>query len=40
LKNTVENSAKDGGLVCEISDRRLKTLIRAIAVLLVKMLWF
>ena len=41
LEDNVENSAEDGGLVCEISEgRRLKTLIRAIAVLIVKILWF
>jgi hypothetical protein len=40
LEDNVENSAEDGGLVCEISEGRLKTLIRAIAVLIVKILWF
>ena len=40
LEDNVENSAKDGGLACEISEGRLKTLIRAIAVLIVKILWF
>jgi hypothetical protein len=34
----VENSAEDGGLVCEISEGKLKTLFRAIAVLIVKIL--
>ena len=29
------NSAEDGGLACEISEGRLKTLIRAM-----KILWF
>jgi hypothetical protein len=41
LEDNVENSAEDGGLACEISEgRRLKTLIRAIAILTVKILWF
>ena len=40
LEDNVENSTEDGGLTCEISERRLKTLIRAIAVLIVKILWF
>jgi hypothetical protein len=40
LEENVENSANDGGLVCEISEGRLKTLIRALAVLIVKILWF
>ena len=34
------NSAINGGLACEISERRLKTLIRAIAILIVRILWF
>jgi hypothetical protein len=38
LEDNVENSAEDGGLACEISEVRLKTLIRAIAVLIVKIL--
>jgi hypothetical protein len=40
LTDNVENSAEDGGLACEISEGRLKTLFRAIAVLIVKILWF
>jgi hypothetical protein len=40
FEDNVENSAEDGGLACEISERRLKTLIRDIAVLIVKILWF
>ena len=40
LEDNVENTAEDGGLVCEISEGRLKTLIRAIAILIVKILWF
>jgi hypothetical protein len=40
LEDNVENSANDGSLVCEISEGRLKTLIRAIAVLIVKILCF
>jgi hypothetical protein len=38
LEDNVENSAEDGGLACEISEERLKILIRAIAVLIVKIL--
>jgi hypothetical protein len=40
LKDNVENSAEDGGLASEISEGKLKTLFRAIARLIVKMLWF
>jgi hypothetical protein len=40
LEDNVENSAEDGGLVCEISEGRLKTLIRPTAILIVKILWF
>jgi hypothetical protein len=40
LEDNVENSAEDGGLACEISEGRLKTLIRAIAILILKFLWF
>jgi hypothetical protein len=40
LEDNLENSVEDGGLACEISERRLKTLIRAMAVLIVKILWF
>ena len=32
LEDNVENSAVDGGLACEISEGRLKTFFRAIAV--------
>ena len=32
LEDNVENSAGDGGLACEISEGRLKTLFRAIAI--------
>jgi hypothetical protein len=39
LEDNVENSTEDGGLACEISEGRLKT-IRAFAVLIVKVLWF
>ena len=39
-EDNVENSAEDGGLPCEISVGRSKTLIRAIAILIVKILWF
>jgi hypothetical protein len=40
LGDDVENSANDGGLACDISEGRLKALIRAIAILIVKILWF
>jgi hypothetical protein len=40
LEDNVENSAEDGGLACEISEGRLKILIRAVAILTVKILWF
>jgi hypothetical protein len=33
LEDNVENSAEDGGLACEISKGKLKTLFRAIAIL-------
>ena len=33
LEDSVENSAEDGGLACEISKGKLKTLFRAIAIL-------
>jgi hypothetical protein len=36
LEDNVENSVEDGGLVSEISEGKLKTLFRAIAVLIVK----
>jgi hypothetical protein len=38
LEDNVEYTAEDGGLACEISEGKLKTLIRAIAI--VKILWF
>jgi hypothetical protein len=37
LEDNVANSAKEGGLACEISEGRLKTLIRAVAILII---WF
>jgi hypothetical protein len=40
LEDNVENSANDGVLACEISEGRLKTLFRAIDILIVKILWF
>ena len=40
LEDNVENTAEDGDLVCEISEGKLKTLFRDIAVLIVKILWF
>jgi hypothetical protein len=33
LEANVENSAGDGGLACEISQGKLKTLFRAITIL-------
>ena len=38
LEDNVEYSAGDEGLACEISEGKLKTLFRAIAVLIVKIL--
>jgi hypothetical protein len=38
LEDNVENSAEDGGLACEISKGRLKTLFRVIDILIVKIL--
>jgi hypothetical protein len=35
-----ENSAEDAGLAYEISEGRLKTLIRAVAILILKILRF
>ena len=40
MGDNVENSAEDGGLACEISEGKLKTLFRAIAILIGKILWF
>ena len=40
LEDNVENSAEDGGLACENAEGRLKTLIRILAILIVKILWF
>jgi hypothetical protein len=40
LEDSVENSPEDGDLACKISEGRLKTLIRAVAILIVKILWF
>ena len=40
VEDNVENSAEDGGLACEISEGRLKTLFKVIAILIVKILWF
>jgi hypothetical protein len=40
LEDSVENSAEDGGLGWEISEEKLKTLISAAAILIVKVLWF
>jgi len=36
LEDNVENSAEDGGLAYEISEGRLNTLIRAVAIFIVK----
>jgi hypothetical protein len=33
LEDNIENSAENGGLACEISEGKLKTLFRAIAIL-------
>jgi hypothetical protein len=33
LEDNAKNSAEDGGLACEISEGKLKTLFRAIAIL-------
>ena len=38
LEDNVKKSAEDRGLACEISEGKLKTLFRAIAVLIVKIL--
>jgi hypothetical protein len=40
LEDNVENSAEDGGLTCEISEGKLKTLFSAIVIFVVKILWF
>jgi hypothetical protein len=40
FEDNVENSTKDGGLAYEISEERLKTLIRDVAVLISNILWF
>jgi hypothetical protein len=40
LEDNVENCANDGGLACEMSKGRLKIVIRAFAVFIVKILWF
>ena len=40
LEDNVEKGEEDGGLACEISKGILKTLFRAIAILIVKILWF
>jgi hypothetical protein len=40
LEDNVSNSAEDGGLACEVSKGRLKTLFRTIAILIVKIQWF
>ena len=40
LEDNIENTAEDGGLVCEISEGKLKTLFRAIAILIGEILWF
>jgi hypothetical protein len=40
LADNVENSPEDGDLACEISEGRLKTLIKPIAILIVKILCF
>jgi hypothetical protein len=40
LEDDVEKTAEDGGLACEISEGKLKTLFRVIAVLIMKILYF
>jgi hypothetical protein len=40
LEDNVKNSANDGGLTCGILEGKLKIFIRAIAVLIVKILQF
>jgi hypothetical protein len=40
LEDNVENSAEDGDLACKISEGKLKTVFRAIAILIGKILWF
>jgi hypothetical protein len=40
LEENVKNSAEYGILACEISEGRLKALTRAIAIFIVKILWF
>jgi hypothetical protein len=37
---SLKDSAEDGGLACEISEGKLKTLFRAIDTLVMKILWF
>jgi hypothetical protein len=39
LEDNFENRTEDGGLACEISEGRLKTLFRAIGILIVQILW-
>jgi hypothetical protein len=40
LEDNVENSAEAGGLTCETSEGKLKTLFRAIVTLIAMILWF
>jgi hypothetical protein len=40
LEDNVQSSAEDGGLACEISEGRLNTLIRAVAILIVRIISF
>ena len=40
MEDNVEKSAEDEGLACEIPEGKLKTLFRAIAILILKILWF
>jgi hypothetical protein len=40
LEDNVENRANDGSLPCEISEGKLKTLTRAVAIMIVKILWY
>ena len=40
MEDNVENTAEDGGLVCEISEGKLKTLPGLLLFWIVTILWF
>jgi hypothetical protein len=40
LEDNVESSAEDGVLARKLSEGKLKTLFKAITILIVKILWF